>query len=284
MSKSAILLTLTVSIALAACGGTDEAAALDAPSADWESLMTSAWTAEAGAETNVCTRWTVAEDITFGAIQVVSPPQTRLILLTLGAPDGPDGVSECAPLDGHETLLYAAGPTSEPFILPDRVGMHVPAGSQLLLNIQVANPEPDEQPGSVNVYVKPVDGDRITANAEAVLMDHAPGSVPSLCTMGHDSFPFAVALQAAPTSVVTMVAKSSFSGDVTLFDAPVADSQVHLLDGPVGMSAGELVELSCVVGVPPNGRSGPDPTDASDCLAAIYRYPVQPGASWWCEG
>jgi hypothetical protein len=224
MNKRAIFLTLTASLALAACGGADESVSGQTPATDWQSLMTAAWTAEAGAETHVCARWTATEDVTFGAIQVASPPQVRHILLTVGTPDGPDGVSECDLFDGHETLLYAAGPTSEPFVLPDKVGLHVSAGSQVVLNLQIANPAAVAQPGSVNVYVEPVDSQDITARAEAVLMDHVQGSDPSFCTMGHDSFPFAVSLQAAPTSHVTMVAKSSFAGDVTL-GGTVHDSQ-----------------------------------------------------------
>ncbi len=284
MSKRAILLTITASLALAACGGTDEALPGGAPATDWQSLMSAQWAAEAGAETSLCARWTVDEDVTFAAIHVVSPPQARHLMLTLGPPDGADGVTECDSFEGHSTLLYAAGPMSEPFVLPDKVGMHVPAGTQLLLNVQIANPEPVEQPGSVNVYVGAVDSRQITSLAEVVLMSHKPGSAPSSCTMGHDSFPFALALQAAPSSHVTMVAKSSFAGDVTLFDAPVLDQQVRLLDGPVGMRAGEPIELSCSTANAPKGRSGPDLTDSGDCLAAVYRFPAQPGAGWWCDG
>ncbi|MBW2454453.1 MAG: hypothetical protein JRI68_08075, partial [Deltaproteobacteria bacterium] len=200
-----------------------------------------------------------------------------------GAPDAPDGVTECEPLEGHDQLLYAAGPMSEPFFLPDSVAMQVPAGSQLLLNVQIVNPEPTAQPGSVNVYVHPVDPRSVTDLAEAVLMGHDEGTDPTICTMGHDSFPFAVALQAAPASHVTMVAKSSFAGEMTLFDAPAADQQVHLLDGPVGMRAGEPIELSCTAANLPNGRVGGEPSDSGPCLATVYRYPAQPETSWWCD-
>ena len=274
---------VTSAIALTACVSADEAPGAEGEPADWVPLMTAEWTAAAGVEKSVCIRHTVSEDVTFGAIHVVSPPQAQHVMVTVGAADGPDGVVACEPLQGHERLLYAAGPMSDPFVLPDKVGMEVPAGRQLLLNVQIANPAPVAEPASLHVYVEPLDPREVTDLAEAVLMGHEAGSGPSVCTMGHDSFPFAVALQASPASHVTMVAKSSFSGEVTLFDAPTVDPQVHLLDGPVGMREGELIELRCTDDALAGSRVGATSADEGSCLAAVYRYPARPDTSWWCE-
>ena len=63
--------------------------------------------------------------------------------------------------EGAASGLYAADIEGDGDIdilgaLPDKVAWEVPAGSQLLINLALANPAASAQPGSLNIYVHPV--------------------------------------------------------------------------------------------------------------------------------
>ena len=271
MSKRAGLVAVAVAMALAGCATGEGVAESEVLEDGWQSLVAGEWTVDPGARTEICVRRTLEEDLHVGAIEttVDSVDAVLELRLTVSEPSNADGVGVCNDKDGEGSLIYAGGPTSLPFELPDTVAAYLPAGSQVVLALQLANPLDTSLAGAVDVQVHALPEREVTGVADALVVEAGE------LRLDRDSFLFGVSLGGSPEQVV---AHSSFSGDISLMQASEGASAVepHLLDWPVPMRAGEAVEVVCGDDTVERATAS---TPAADCKAVIYRFsPLGDGA------
>jgi hypothetical protein len=141
-------------------GGGGGNADADLP-AGFETLLTVDWTLPPPSgptpDEYFCARLTVPEDMLLAGFSAISPLGTHHTVLSVGAPDGPDGPFACAFFQNHDTLLFASGVGTDDFLFPDGVALPVQAGQQLFLNVHTFNATDHEISGSSGVAVKKVD-------------------------------------------------------------------------------------------------------------------------------
>ncbi len=138
---------LTTSILLAACGGGsagDDApvvdAAIDSPAPDgWTVLLEGDWSLAAGEEGYYCVYATAPRDLYIEAFRPITPIGTHHTVLTRYTGAMADGTYRCSVGTNGQSMIYGSGVGSPDFVFPDRVGMHLTAGTRLLLNLHLYN-------------------------------------------------------------------------------------------------------------------------------------------------
>src|SRR5687768_4153050 len=59
---------------------------------DWKTLLTGDWTMPSGTEGYLCVRKTIDEDLFITVLDAINPKGTHHTLLTMGEPNGADGI------------------------------------------------------------------------------------------------------------------------------------------------------------------------------------------------
>jgi hypothetical protein len=101
-------------------------------------LIVAPWPLMPGGERFICARATLASAVNYPYLQLSSSAPTENFELSVGAPQGPDGVTDCSrSAPSQSTLLPASKYTAgTDFVLPNG---HIDAGQQLLLKLDVIN-------------------------------------------------------------------------------------------------------------------------------------------------
>ena len=273
-------------LALGACSGAGGGEPETDPDG-FEALLSSTWTLPPpdGPEPDVyrCIRYTPPDDLLISGFRSLSPPGTHHLLLGVGAPDAPDGDSECTFATLGPGLLYGAGVGTDDFLFPDGVALRVPAGQQLLLNLHLFNASDRTLEGSSGVAIRRASEEAVAEEAELVLAG----------TLRID-------LEAAsPPVEQSVVGGCRLTGAGTIFDwmphmhrlgrhmqIEVGGQVVH--DGDFSFEeqrhyptrlevpAGESIRVTCTylndTGAPVGFGEG---TDDEMCFAAFIRYPAR---------
>jgi len=149
--KTSIALVLAALLgSVPACGGgggtgddtpTPDApvASADADPAGWQSLIEGDWSLAAAEEGYFCVYATVPRDIYLKAFQPLIPLGTHHTVLTVYTGTHPDGVVPCDVGTNGQSMIYGSGVGSPEFHFPTGVGLHLTAGSRLLLNLHLFN-------------------------------------------------------------------------------------------------------------------------------------------------
>lgn len=136
---------------LAACGngGTDtgdDDVAIDAATTidaalpeGWMSLMEGDWTLQPGEEGYYCVYATVPRDLYIKAFRPLIPAGTHHTVLTLYTGSHADGTVPCSVGTNGQSMIYGSGVGSPDFTFPSGVGLHLRAGTRLLLNLHLYN-------------------------------------------------------------------------------------------------------------------------------------------------
>lgn len=253
----------------------------------WQPLIEGSWTIPPGQEKYYCVRKTVTQDTYITAFNALSPVGTHHTVLSVGEPNGPDGMTECNSLQNHKVLIYASGVGATPLEMPDRVAVKVAAGQQLLINLHLFNTSDLPLSGTSGTQVRLADPATPDLQyAEAVLMgpinlDIQPGPQVQKggCLAKNDAQIFAVAPHMHTLGThMKVTAHSAQAGPVVLLDAPYdfEVQTVHRLAAPVAVKQGERIAVDCsydnTTGKPVKwGES----TNDEMCFAITFQYPAQ---------
>lgn len=289
MSIASSLRTLThlaLPAALSVCGcsgsGSDEPAATEQA---WETIITGDWEMPPGTEGYVCARKTIDQDLYVNAFEAISPPGTHHTLLTMGAPNVPDGITPCTAADNNPLSVFGSGVGTDPLTLPDGIALRIPAGTQLLLNLHLFNTGTDPMTGTSGQRVRTIPEAEVVELAEGLLAGTIRIDLPAgvtktttgYCTMSSDTTLIAVAPHMHQLGIHEKVtAMSSAQGDVVINDAPYDfnEQSFHAIE-PLPMAQGDRVRVDCTHhNTTTSTVTFGESTLEEMCFAGLYRYPA----------
>ncbi len=266
-------------------GGADA----DIPSGDWSRLIEGTWEIPPATEFYKCARLTVQEDCTIRAFRSIGPLGTHHTVLTVGAPNGPDGITDCSAGTNADTMIFGSGVGESRFEFPDGVGVKIPAGQQLVLNLHLFNVSDTAITGTSGTDVQLTTAANVEFEAESVLMGKAvgltvpPGSSEQVgtCTMSQDFTLLTVAPHMHQMGA-HMTVEAVRGGASTMLHDEVYDfydQKLYELDQPISMSEGDSIRVTCGYNnTTPNTVGFGDSSNQEMCFAGMYRYPKAPAS------
>jgi len=295
---------LSLSLALGACGSSDDPSGADAgnnPNVDastnpgpdaapgeWQTLITGDWTMPSGEESYVCVRLTVQEDMWINQFEAINPEGTHHTVLTVGEPNGEDGTFPCGAGTNSDAMIFGSGVGGDAVQLPNGVAMKVAAGQQLLLNLHLFNVSGSEINGISGTKIKTVPQSEVVHEAEAILAGptislNVPPGVSTQsggCAMNGDVTIFAVGPHMHQLGIeMKVTANSTPEGTTVLHDDLYTFYEQRLYPiTPIQMNQGDMLNVDCKY----NNTTGSNVTfgDSSNqemCFATLYRYPARGG-------
>jgi Copper type II ascorbate-dependent monooxygenase, C-terminal domain len=144
--------------------GTDGANGSDAGAdpfvapAGFTRLLGGTWSLAAGeTDTYKCVRFTVPEDTYATSILAEAPTGTHHTVLSIAGPNGTggaDGPFNCSVGTLGTVMLFASGVNTNQLDFPTDVGVKIPAGTQILLNLHLFNASDNPVSGESAIWIK----------------------------------------------------------------------------------------------------------------------------------
>jgi hypothetical protein len=253
---------------------------------EWQTLLSGDWTIPPGEEDYVCVRKTLTKDVYIRGVSALNPPGTHHTNLTIGDPSKPDGTYPCTVVENLSVSIFGSGVGTDPVQFPEGIGMKLPAGSQLLLNLHLFNVGETEMSGTSGTKILPIAEKAIEHLAEdnpAVKLDldilpNQETTATGSYAVPDDSTLFAVLPHMHQLGTHSkVVAHSSLDGDRVLHDQPYSfDSQLYYPVDSIRMAEGDTIEYECTW-MNTTSRTihfGQSSLDEM-CAVGIYRYPGQ---------
>ena len=225
-----------------------------------------------------CATYTPTEDVIITAFRDLSPPGTHHAVLSLGSGGGADNPGyPCEFFNNHDTLLFASGVGSDDFVFPEGVGIRVPAGRQLLLNVHLFNPTEDTLTGTSGVAVKTAPA--VDEEAEFTFAGTINISIPDGATGHTESGTCTVAADATilnwwphmhqlGTHMLVEV-----NGE-TVHDEPFVFTEQKNYPTSRQVSQGDQIQVTCTYDNDTGGTVGfGDSSNKEMCFVGFYRYP-----------
>jgi hypothetical protein len=251
---------------------------------EWETLLTGDWTMAPGTEDYVCVRYTLEEDVYVRGLEAVNPLGTHHTFLASGEPSKPDGTAPCTVAEVHSNAIFGSGVGTAPIEFPKGVGMKIPAGRQLLLNLHLYNNQDSEISGTSGTRVLRVDksdleyiGDEVPAvNLD---LDIPPGketTIESSYTATAEMTLFAILPHMHKLGTHSKVTvESSIEGERVIHDAPYDfDLQLYYPVEPIRLAKGDKVRFDCTwMNTTSRTIHFGDSSDDEMCAIGLYRYP-----------
>lgn len=267
-------------------GNNNGGADADTAPGEWRNLIDATWVRPPG-EGYYCSRVTTTEDLWISEFRAINPEGTHHTVLTvIENPSQPDGEFDCNAGTNADRMIYGSGVGTDPFKFPDGVGVHLPAGTQLLLNLHLFNTTETALNGISGTEIRVVPASEIQHEAEAVLMGPTftlnipPGTQTSSgsCTQNGDVTFISVGPHMHQLGThMKVTAESSIDGTKVIHDAPYTfyEQNAYDLDPHIRMARGDKLRVECTY----NNNTGSTVTfgDSSTqemCFATIYRYPA----------
>jgi hypothetical protein len=174
MKRAAISTLMAGLLGLAACTGSEPGEGGDPDAAggggDWQPLIAGDWSLPSGSEGYQCVYATVERDLYIKAFRPLIPIGTHHTVLTVYQGSSPtDGIHPCSAGTNGENMIYGSGVGSPDFVFPAGVGLHLPAGTRLLLNLHLYNASDDPITGSSGTLFLEASPGEIEHEAELVL-------------------------------------------------------------------------------------------------------------------
>lgn len=294
---------LSLALGFAACsggggGGGDgepeepDASPVSTPDAgapgEWTRLVEGSWEIPVGEQFYKCARLTVQEDTYIKSFKSIGPDGTHHTVLTVGEPDGPDGLATCSAGTNADTMIFGSGVGDIEFHFPEGVGVKIPAGQQLVLNLHLFNVSDSVLTGTSGTDIQLATEAEIVSEAESVLMGKvagltvAPGATEQVgtCTMVQDFTLLTVAPHMHQLGAHMKVEAIRGDSVDVLHDEryDFYDQRLYEID-PLSMSQGDQIRVTCGY----NNITGEtvgfgDRTEEEMCFAGMYRYPKAPAS------
>lgn len=271
-------------------GGSDAGSDVDAAvgSENWQTLIEGAWEIPPGTEFYKCVRLTVPVDTYISDFKAIGPPGTHHTVLSVGNPNAADGITTCDAGENHPSMIFGSGIGAAEFHFPATVGVKIPAGQQLLLNLHLFNVGETALVGTSGTEVKLSTAAEIVNEAESVLAGSVSinlqagqeAEVVGNCTIEQDITVLSVAPHMHQIGTHMKIEALRADGDMMLHDEPYdfRDQKLYTLD-PFTMKAGDKVKVTCSY----NNTTGEtvrfgDSSNSEMCFGGFYRYPKRPSS------
>ena len=297
-TSRAILLLVLVSVA--ACGGGpggggDDTpggdAAVDAPDPDgWQVLLKGGWSLAANDEGYFCIYATVPRDVYVKSFRPLVPLGTHHTVLTRYQGSAPDGTVRCSAGTNGTTMLYGSGVGATDFAFPPGVGLHLAAGTRLLLNLHLYNGSDAPLSGTSGTLFQEAAPGEIQHRAELVLAGPTislavpPGvstqsgtcSVSSITSQPIQVFALSQHMHKLGRHMRSVAVRGST--EIVLQDIAYnfEKQEFHLAPSPIELRPGDVVRTSCTFenAGSTTVRFG-ESSDEEMCFTDLFYYPAQ---------
>ena len=306
--RTAWFLAAALACATAACG--DPTAGDDAPGVDaavdaaeipvgWDKLLDGEWTLAAGQEGYYCVYATVPRDVYVKAFRPLIPLGTHHTVLTRYTGNVPDGVVPCDVGTNGQSMIYGSGVGSPDFTFPAGVGLHLTAGTRLLLNLHLYNAGEAPLTGRSGTLFQEATAAEVEHVSEIVLAGPTVGlTVPTgastqsgTCSLSRVTsqpiqvFALSQHMHKLGRHLKTVVRRSG-SPDLTLQDVPYdfEHQNFQLVQPTVELRPGDVLTTYCSYDNT-TGRTVRfgESSDDEMCFSDLFYYPAQ-GANFVCSG
>ena len=255
-------------------------------SSDWASLISGDWEIPAGDEGYRCVRKTLTEDTYITGFKSIGPLGTHHTVLTVGEPNGEDGISTCGAGTNNTSMIFGSGVGDIEYHFPAGVGVKIPAGQQLLLNLHLFNVSDAPLTGTSGSEAIMVAASAIEHEAESLLMGKTIGlSVPAgestqngSCTFDQNHTLLTVAPHMHQLGSHMKVEAIRADGNIMVHDAPYdfEDQKLYVLDS-FTVKPDDKISVACSY----NNTTGQtvsfgDSSEQEMCFATMYLYPKRP--------
>jgi hypothetical protein len=303
----AILLLVLVLVSWAACGGGPDGGGDDTPAADaavdppdpagWQSLLKGNWSLGASEEGYFCVYATVPRDIHVKAFRPLTPLGTHHTVLTRYQGSAPDGTVRCSSGTNGPTMIYGSGVGAPDFAFPPGVGLHLAAGTRLLLNLHLYNGSDAPLSGTSGALFQEAAPGEIQHLAELVLAGPTlslavpPGvstqsgtcNVSSIASQPIQVFALSQHMHKLGRHLRSVAVRGGT--EIVLQDVPYnfEQQEFHLAPSPIELRPGDVVRTSCTFENASNTtvRFG-ESSDEEMCFTDLFYYPAQ-GARYICS-
>jgi hypothetical protein len=312
MTSVRVLVLVVVGVLGAACGGSsspaggddappvDAAAPADADPDGFLSLLEGDWNLPPGGEGYFCVYATVPRDIYIKALRPLNPLGTHHTVLTRYEGASPaDGTVPCNVGTNGQNMIYGSGIGAPDFTFPAGVGLHLAAGTRLLLNLHLYNATDAAITGRSGTLFQEATAAEVPNLAELVLAGPTLGlTVPTgvstqsgtcqiskiTATQPVQLFALSQHMHKLGTHVKSVITRSG-SPDIVLQDVPYDfEQQAFHLVTPVELRPGDVLSTQCTYDNTTGATvSFGESSDDEMCFTDLFYYPAQ-GASYICTG
>ena len=291
------LLTLVFLSVVAACGGggsDDDAGNPDAPPGTDPDANNDGWTRLIGREWSIpqgvldvykCTRILVEQDTYISAFRSLAPPGSHHAVLTISTQAGQLGDYDCSVGSLDFRMLYASGVGTDDLVFPTDVGVRIPAGSYLNLNLHLFNAGDTEISGDSGVLVRTLPAAPATLADMtfagdvqlAIPGDNQPHVESCGCTLNRSftsiawwphmhQFAIHQKLEVRRDGVTTVLHDDDYS---------FTDQLYYTQNTPFEFMSGDQVTVSCTYRNPgPGTVTWGDSSTEEMCFTGMYQYPA----------
>lgn len=290
-------------LVLAACGGNGSNPGDDQPDADagqpdaddaWTPLIGRSWNVPAGVfDVYRCTRIMITEDTYIAGFRSQAPLGSHHAVLTTSTTNpGQLGDYDCGVQTVDYHMLYASGVGTDDLVFPDGVGVFVPAGTFLHLNLHLFNSGEAEITGDSAVMIKrlpaapPTLADMTFAGDMALNIpaDSVGHVEEGGCTLSRDYTVLALwpHMHQLATHQTIEIIRDGTTTPVVLLDEDYSFSNQTnwLQDPPLAFNAGDRVNVRCTYDNPTGSDvHWGDSSTEEMCFAGLYRYPASATAN-----
>lgn len=239
-----------------------------------------------GEETNLCARVNLDRDLWVTGLAPTRGEGTHHVIAALDSSPGEPGVSPCESFEVDWTTLFAASIGSPALDLPKGVALHLPAGSQLILQMHVVNSSGEPMVGAESaVDLTLAEEADVLQKADVALVgpldiaiDAEGYKASAVCTMRAATNYFAVFPHMHGLGRHAKVWTLKGDTEHVVHDADFdPDDQDFVTFEPIPLAEGDSIGIECTYGAPAPGagpvRFGPFTKDEM-CFAVSYRYPA----------
>ncbi len=268
----------------------------DAPPlpAGYTKLVGRTWSLPAGAtDTYRCIRYTVPADTYITNITAQAPSGTHHTVLSISASNvaGPDGEYDCSVGTIGRPMIYASGVGTDPLDFPTNVGLKIPAGTQIHLNLHLFNATDNVLAGDSAILVKtsstppPMLAEMVFAGK--ILFSIPPGmqTISNFCTVNTPYTLFAYWPHMHKTARHSKLELIRGTTTTVLHDLAYDFNEQKYYKPPAEVSVlqGDKIQVTCSY----DNETGQtlrfgDSTNDEMCFTGLYRYPSQNASITQC--
>ena len=301
-SRTVSLFAASLALSAAACGdappgGDSVDAAVDADlPAGWQPLLQGDWSLAPGQEGYYCVYATVPRDVYVKAFRPMIPLGTHHTVLTRYTGSHPDGTVPCDVGTNGQSMIYGSGVGSPDFTFPAGVGLHLTAGTRLLLNLHLYNAGEAPLTGTSGSLFQEATAEEIEHVGEIVLagptlgLNVPPGvstqsgtcNISRITSVPVQVFALSQHMHKLGRHLKTVIRRGD--QEIVLQDVPYDFEQqtFQLVQPAVEIRPGDVLTTHCTFDNN-TGRSVRfgDSSDDEMCFSDLFYYPAQ-GANFVC--
>ncbi len=279
--------------------GTDGDAAVDSPiPSDFVRLIGRTWSLQPGAtDTYRCVRLTLTEDTYITSFMAQAPQGTHHTVVSIVSNNvaGPDGEYNCDVGELGTQMLYASGVGTSPLDFPANVGLRIPAGTQIHLNLHLYNASDAPLSGDTVIMVRkvaaapPMLAEMVFAGKIIFSISGRPEDQPveisGGCTVQQPYTLFATWPHMHQLAVHQKIELIRGGSPTVLHDGAYSflEQEYYLEEPFVNVQAGDQIRVTCRYNNTTGGSvSFGESSDNEMCFGGLYRFPAQNSGLFQC--